>query len=176
MINKKSLWFLTLFSLILVLSVYYITMPSEMLLPTNGDYSSETKEETKQEETEKETTTEVEESELVVALRVEDDEKIQKEMDTLKETLTSKDATTDEKNNAFEKLKALNSNKAAEEKIEEKILSTYKLKSFVKIDGDQITVVIASDKHDVELANNIMRTVQEDYDKRMYITVKFNTK
>ena len=32
MINKKSLWFLTLFSLILVLSVYYITMPSELLI------------------------------------------------------------------------------------------------------------------------------------------------
>lgn len=32
MINKKSLWFLTLFSLILVLSIYYITMPSELML------------------------------------------------------------------------------------------------------------------------------------------------
>ena len=31
MINKQKLWFLTLFSLILVLSVYYITMPSELL-------------------------------------------------------------------------------------------------------------------------------------------------
>ena len=36
MINKKSLWFLTLFSLILVLSVYYITMPSDLLLTTNN--------------------------------------------------------------------------------------------------------------------------------------------
>ena len=30
MINKQGLWFLTLFSLILVLSVYYITMPNEI--------------------------------------------------------------------------------------------------------------------------------------------------
>ena len=36
MINKKSLWFLTLFSLILVLSIYYITMPSELLLTGNN--------------------------------------------------------------------------------------------------------------------------------------------
>ena len=36
MINKQSLWFLTLFSLILVLSVYYITMPNDLLL-TNSD-------------------------------------------------------------------------------------------------------------------------------------------
>ena len=32
MMNKKNLWFLTLFSLVLVLSVYYITMPKELLL------------------------------------------------------------------------------------------------------------------------------------------------
>ena len=35
MINKKNLWFLTLFSLILVLSIYYITMPSELLISGN---------------------------------------------------------------------------------------------------------------------------------------------
>ena len=29
--NKHNLWFLTLFSLILVLGVYYITMPNEYL-------------------------------------------------------------------------------------------------------------------------------------------------
>ena len=32
MINKKNLWFLTLFSLVLVLSVYYVTMPKELLI------------------------------------------------------------------------------------------------------------------------------------------------
>ena len=32
MINKQNLWFLTLFSLILVLSVYYITMPNDLLV------------------------------------------------------------------------------------------------------------------------------------------------
>ena len=30
MINKKNLWFLTLFSLVLVLSIYYVTMPNEV--------------------------------------------------------------------------------------------------------------------------------------------------
>ena len=36
MINKKNLWFLTLFSLVLVLSVYYVTMPSELLTTNNS--------------------------------------------------------------------------------------------------------------------------------------------
>ena len=41
MINKKSIWFLTLFSLILVLSIYYITMPSELLLTTKENYKQQ---------------------------------------------------------------------------------------------------------------------------------------
>ena len=32
MVNKQGLWFLTLTSLALVLSVYYITMPNELLI------------------------------------------------------------------------------------------------------------------------------------------------
>ena len=52
-------------------------------------------------------------------------------------------------------------------------MDAYTLKSFVKIDGDQIRVVIESDKHDNTLANNIIRTVQQNYDKDKYISVKF---
>ena len=174
MINKKSLWFLTLFSLILVLSVYYITMPSEMFLNNNSDYSKVIKDTDKKKS--KKVTEEVEQSELVVALRVEADEQTEKEMETLKETLTNEKASADEKNNAFEKLKSLNDTKSEESNLEKKILDTYKLKSFVKISGDQVTVVVSSDKDSVETANKIMRTIQENYDKRMYITVKFNTK
>ena len=39
MINKKGIWFITLFTLILVLSVYYVTMPSELLLSNHSDYT-----------------------------------------------------------------------------------------------------------------------------------------
>ena len=31
MINKQSMWFLTLLSLVLVLGVYYVTMPNDLL-------------------------------------------------------------------------------------------------------------------------------------------------
>ena len=38
MINKKNLWFLTLFSLVLVLSIYYVTMPNEIFDKYQRDY------------------------------------------------------------------------------------------------------------------------------------------
>lgn len=170
MINKKNLWFLTLFSLILVLSVYYITMPSELLL--NNGYLENTETTSKKEENTKETVN-IEESEILVALRVEKEEQSLKEMEELKKILTNTKSTVEEKNNAFEQMKSLNMIKSEEEKLEKLIKEKYNLEAFVKKDSDQIRVVIASDKHDTTAANNIMRTIQEQYQDKMYISVKF---
>ena len=38
MINKQNLWFLTLFSLILILGVYYVTIPNDLLEKVNKKY------------------------------------------------------------------------------------------------------------------------------------------
>ena len=165
MINKRGMWFLTLFSLILVLSVYYITMPSELLLMNSS-----------KENDDKNSVDEVvviEESEVLTALRVEADEQYQQQMNDLRIVLTNIDASVDEKNNAFEKLKLLNVTRGEEEKVEKQIQEEFKLKAFVKVEGNQIRVVVASDKHDNKLANNIMRSVQKNYENKMYISVKF---
>ena len=161
MINKKSIWFLTLFSLILVLSVYYITMPSELLISTNGNYSKEEK-----------PTAEVTESTVLVALRVKAEEELLKEMKNLQLILNG-DGTIEEKNKAFDKMKELNMNKGEEEKLENKIKEVYNLESFVKIRNGQIEVVVKKEENDSTLANNIMRTIQELYEEEKYITVKF---
>ena len=165
MINKQNLWFLTLFSLILVLSVYYITMPNELLL-------AHTKTEAKTTKAKKDKVT-VEETNSLVAMRVSLEEERQEAMDVLQEQLTSEKMTAEEKNNADEQLKYLNELQGKEETLEKKIKEAYKLDSFVKIDNSNITVVAIATKHDNAMANNIMRLVQEEYKDKMYITVKF---
>ena len=173
MINKQNLWFLTLFSLILVLSVYYITMPNDLLIASS---STETKEESKKEDTstdDKNTISEVDGADSLTALRVSLDEERDKEKEELKTTMTNEDATTDEKNNAYEQLKYLSVIEGEEEKLEKLIKEKHKLDSFVKVDNNTITVVAAKKKHDVTLANNIMRTIQGEYDTKKTITVKF---
>lgn len=168
MINKKSLWFLTLFSLILVLSVYYVTMPSELLIANN---ISEVANKTSKEETNE--VVEITESEIITSLRVEAEEEVSKQLDELKDILTDSKSTVEQKNNAFEKMKLLNITKGEEENLEAKILEEFSLKAFVKIDGDQIRVVVSADKLDATTANNIMRSIQANYDKKMYISVKY---
>ena len=154
MINKRSLWFLTLFSLILVLSVYYITMPNEVL---TDDRLNE----------------EIKEVDLLTALRVESDNKISIEMEELKKIMNDLNVTVDERNNEFEQMKSLNITRGEEEKLENKVKEKYKIDSFIKITGNQIRVIITGNKHDNVLANNIMRTIQEEYENQMYISIKF---
>ena len=174
MINKQNLWFLTLFSLILVLSVYYITMPNDLLIASSStDTKEEAKEDNNTDSTDENTISEVDEANSLTALRVSLDEERDKEKEELKTTMTNEDATTDEKNNAYEQLKYLSVIEGEEEKLEKLIKEKHKLDSFVKVDNNTITVVAAKKKHDVTLANNIMRTIQGEYDTKKTITVKF---
>lgn len=161
--NKQNLWFLTLFSLILVLSVYYITMPNDLLLSNNNSEVV----------TNTDDSLVINEVSSLVAMRVSLEEERQNEMDVLQEQLTSEAVSGEEKNNAYEKLKYLNELQGKEEKHEKTIKKEYNKDCFVKIDNSNINIVCISDKHDSTLANNIMRLVQKSYDNKMFITVKF---
>lgn len=172
MINKQSLWFLTLFSLILVLSVYYITMPNELLLTNNGK-TEKTNSEISSKEKDGNTKVTVQESETLVTMRVMLEEEREKQVAELKTTLTSETATATEKNDAYEQMKVLNELKAKESVIEEQIKATFSLDSFVKIDGTNVKVVVVKKDHDSNLANQIMKKVQENFSEKVYITVKF---
>lgn len=163
MINKQNMWFVTLFSLILVLSIYYVTITDDTLT----DIVNSSKEDTVSEQVN------VEESDILVALRVSADEEVLAEMEKLQTVLLDETATAEEKNDAYNSLQTLNSNKGKENQIEEIIEKEFQFKSFVKIKNDQINITINCEKHDSELANNIIKKVQELYDNRMYITIKF---
>lgn len=169
MINKQSLWFLTLFSLILVLSVYYITMPNELLLTNNSNYLNT--EQTNKEVDDVEVS--IEESELLVTMRVNLEEERSEMIADLKSTLTSGDSTSEEKNNAYEQIQYLTNLKGQEESLESKIKKELGLDSFIKIDNNQVKVVAIKDKHDTTLANNIMKIVQNEFKNKVSVTVKF---
>jgi len=167
-INKDKLWFITLLSIVIVLGAFYVTMPNELLKTSKKVNTTKT--------VGKEVTTDVEESDMLVALRVEHDEEVVKSIEELQSVLTSADASNEEKNTAFEELKKLNLAKGKEEELENKLMDEFKVKTFVKIENDTISVVINSKEHNVKQANNIMRSIQEEYKEKKYITVKFQTK
>ena len=168
MIDKKNLWFLTLFSLVLVLSIYYVTMPNELLVTNNGNVDT-----TSNNNEEENISVSITESDVISALKVEDENDTLEEINTLKETLTNTEESVDKKNEAYDKIKELNETSGKEENLENMLKEKYKYDVFVKIDGDQVRVVIGTKDHSTELANEIMRLVQEQFDNKMYISVQF---
>lgn len=163
MINKQNLWYITLFTLIIVLAVYYIAMPDNSSLK---EMENSVKEENK-------VVTTVSESTELVALRISADEEMLKNMESLQTILLDETKTANEKNDAYESLVALNSIKGKEEALEDILLKEFGYNSFIKINDDQISVIIENKEHSKEIANKVMRRIQEEYDTSKYITVKF---
>jgi stage III sporulation protein AH len=146
--------------LILVLGIYYVTMGDESLSVLAGENNIS-----------KEVS--VKESDVIVALQVDRDEAVLKEMNEYQSILLDDTATIEEKNDAYNALQALSNSKTECEKIKKLITEKFKFDNFVKIDGDAISITIAAKDHNKEIANNIIREVQSLYDKQKYITVKF---
>ena len=161
MINKQSLWFITLFSLILILGIYYVTMPEDALTVFSGNTDDVS------------TTIEVTESDVIVAMKVEEEEKMLAEMEDAQKILLDTTASIDEKNTAYETLQLLNSQKGKVMEIEKMLKDKFKIDTFVKIDGNKISVTLSSNDQGKEYANKIISSIQELYDNQMYITVKF---
>lgn len=160
MINRKNLWFLTLFSLVLVLSVYYITMPSELLVSNNGVGIDDVN-------------VNAEEIGIIETLKQEDNNNTLTELNELKATIADSKSSLEDKNKAFDEIKLLNQISSKETLLEEKVKTIHNLDSFIKIDGDQIRVVINSKDHTNTLANDIMRTIQDNFDTKQYISIQF---
>ena len=168
MINKQGLIFLTLTSLILVLSVYYVTMPTELLLTTNSLY-------TKSDNNEEDTSNDkiiIENSSAISAMKSLLDDERKEKVNELNNKLTNKELSFEEKNNIYEEIQVINKIESMEEDIESIIKTEFKLDNFVKIKDDIIEITVNSKTHNKELAAKIMNSIERKY-KDMYISVSF---
>lgn len=161
MINKQNLWFITLFSLILVLGVYYVTIGDETLNYESIIDNSQA-------------VISISETDSLTALKVANDEEILDEIAMYESIILDSLSSTNEISDAYESLQVLQENITKTEEIESLILEKFNLEAFVKIENDCISITISSTEHDEEIANNIITEIQNLYDSQMYITVKFS--
>lgn len=160
MINKQKLWFLTLFSLILVLSVYYVTMPSNLLSV------SDIKEDTNP-------TINIEETNMLDVLKEENNEQVAKEIESLRKIIVNTDTPIEEKNIAYEKIQKLEENKGKEEKIVSLIKEKFGFDTYVEIKNAKVNVVVSNKEHSYKIANDIIKLVSSSFDSDKSVTVKF---
>ena len=159
--NKQNLWFLTLFSLILILGVYYITLPSELFNKNTEEVSSKVD-------------VEIKEADKLLALRVERDEKTNSVMSELQDKIINSN-NSEEKNNYFDELKKINLSKGKETYLEDKLMNDLKVNSLVEITGDNISITVAALEHNTSIVSDIMKCVQEEFDEDKNIVVKFTS-
>lgn len=162
MINKQSIWFTFLFSIILVLSIFYISMDDskldELIIETDTN----------------DTTLVVNESTELVALRVKSDEEMLETINNLQDILLDQTSDVNAKNDAYDQLLNINNNKSIEANLEKIIKNEFRLDSFIKLSGNNVSVFIDSNEHDYKLANDIISRLTKEFKVDKYITVKFS--
>lgn len=163
MINKQNLWFAMLFSVILVLSIFYVSMGTDSIDNLVSDEIDTN-----------DSSLVINESTELVSLRVANDEEVQNTMNELKNTILSDTSTLEEKNDAYDELLVISDIKGVEEKLESIIKKDFDIDSFIKISSTGISVVVESDKQDYKDANQIIKRIQKEFSDEKYITVRFN--
>lgn len=163
MINKQSLWFVTLFSLIVILSIYYFKggeTPLSIAKLTNEDVTKGIQDK----------------SNSLDVLKITNDEATISKIDELQKILLDDEATLEEKNNAFDLIEVIADERKRENEISNLIKKEFSYENFVKINDNNIKVTLFADVHNNEIANNVIRRVNEYTNNLKYVTVKFDTK
>ena len=177
--NKRTVWFLTLLSLVAVISIYYLKNEKPMDLDGMaifGDNDEVTV--SKSGETEGETKTVYADSMLFEEMRMQ----VLNERSSLKDQLLSKvqspDTTAEEKSAAFDEIAELTKRTSAEEMMETQLKALGYPEAFVRRDGGKVNVsVIAEDGgHSTKMAAEITQYVLTSWEDARTVQVDFMEK
>lgn len=175
--NKRTVWFLTLLSLVAVISIYYIKEKAPM--PFDGinifKDSPESIQLTENIVDADKTTPVFADSYLFEEMRMQ----VRDERSKLKEQLTAKvlssDHTSEEKNVAYEEMERLTKLDSAEALMEMQIIALGYPEAFVRTEEGTVKVtVLSTEGHSKQLADEIVRYVKTNWeDPKAVVSVEF---
>lgn len=168
-VKKKTVWFLTLFSLIAVVSVYYV-VEGNRTADILSVFTDNTLDETSILGMDEQQTVNSE-SDLFQGLRLE----VSNQRSQLREQLTQKVAseqyTAEEKNAAFNEMEALIKQESAEAMLEMLIKAIGYSDVLVRMENDNVTVSVMADEMSKQQANEIVYIVRSEIDHSVEVTV-----
>jgi stage III sporulation protein AH len=189
LLKKQTVWLLTMLSLVVVLSVYYITSPEG----TTEDFAFE-QEGVKEsgENTDVTTTAEGEEEgmdvtieedgtaistissdELFAQLRMEIEDKRAELREHLTAVVASSEVSAEEKNIAMEKMQELTEIAIKESTIETLIKSKGYADALVRADGGKVRITVKAKEHNNAAANDILLLVASELGELQDVAVTF---
>lgn len=196
LLKKQTVWLLTMLSLVVVLSVYYITSPEQQ--PTDMAAVGEQKEEKAEKPAaEKDTKKELNEEssqapaaneedmaiisnaagdEVFETLRMQLMDERSKMKEELTKTLASTELSVEERSKAKEKMDELDEIAQKEYLLETLIKAMDYEDVLVRAEGDQVSITVKAEKQSRSEANKIIQTVRGELGP-LHAVVKFqNTK
>ncbi len=171
--NRQALAFLTMFSLVLMLSVYYVTLPSDTETVMKDTQVATVKKQSKnEEEQQNETTSEKEEQSEQEKLQENIEAKKQEEMNEQSSVIADEQADEEEKQKALASLEVLKE----QANLQETIINTLKelnIEVAVEINDTTCVVTVFKQQESKELAKKIMDTVTSITGKTYLIEIMF---
>lgn len=173
-VKKKTVWLLTLFSLVAVISVFYVFEK-----PENSNiltiFTDKTLDETELAVVGGQTTTVNSESDLFQEMRLEMSNERSQLRTQLTEKIASEQYTAEEKNEAFNEMNALIERESSEAMLEMLIKSIGYGDALVRIEDQRVAVTVMSDELSKEQANEIVYMVRSEFEDAVKVTVNFQS-
>lgn len=186
MLKRQTVWLLTMLSLVVVLSVYYVTAPKDM----NDDMAFTNNENvTKQQVNDKEkadvaveemetkdgkVTSSVSSDDVFTALRMQIEDERSRLRDQLNDIVASANATAQQKSEAMDKIEKLEALAEKEATLETLIKSKGGYNDvLVRAEDDQVRVTIKAKKHSAQSANDVIHMVKSEIPEVNNVTVEF---
>ncbi|MEK3934260.1 SpoIIIAH-like family protein [Sporosarcina sp. FSL W7-1349] len=174
--NKRTVWFLTLLSLVAVISIYYVKERAPMPFDGMAIFTKETTDATKlTEETAADETKPVF-AELVLfeEMRMEVRNERSKMHEQLETKMTSSDFTAEEKNSAYDEMAELMKRSTAEALLEMEIKAFGYPDAFVRTEDGKVKVtVLSTEGHSKQMADQIIHHVMTSWDDARDVQVDF---
>lgn len=182
MLKKQTVWLLTMLSLLIVLSVYYIMSPNDgdLAFINQDDELSEGATETDsvtEETTDAEVTdiTNVAGDELFTTIRMKVEDDRSREKSRLEAIVASGSASIEEKNSALEEIDEIDSIGTKEEILEESILDEAGYEDVLvrNSGGEKVHVHVRAEELTDEEALRIMQMVRDEFDRDIPVEVNY---
>ena len=187
LLKKQTVWLLTMLSLVIILSVYYVTTPVEtqnQLANTSGEEKESGNavdggvDGTESEPNKTETTKDGDETSVndsdssFESLRMEITDERNQMIEDLTIMVSNTDLSAEERNEANEEIKSIRKLKETEELLETLIKSMNYDEALVQVDGNLVKVTVKTEKMSTAKANEIIRLVNDEVASVQNVTVK----
>jgi stage III sporulation protein AH len=180
LLKKQTVWLLTMLSLVVVLSVYYVTSePKTSDLTAMDKVSQKAKNQGKTQVTAdnkknvKVDTTNATDT-VFETIRMDRQDQYSKQKEELTNKLASTSLSAEERSKAADEMQQLTDNAQKEQVLESMIKSQGYSDALVEVDpGNEVHVTVKSKDHNKTAANNIVRLVTEEMKAAQNIAVVF---